>query len=491
MSPATVTDPTPQASPRDYRLTGEESKRAIEAGLAEAHWYRPPIDADRLQALMARTNGRAARDVTLWLVLLVLFGVLAYLSLGSWWAIPAFAIYGTLYGGAADSRWHECGHGTAFRTPRINDVVYYLASFMLLREPTMWRWSHFRHHSDTIIVGRDPEILFTRPFRLRMVIPNLLQLENGPKALWRMARHAAGSIDDEARDFVPEDEQRRIVWEARAFLAVLAGVVVWSLSIMSIVPLLFIGLPTFYGAWLLWFFAATQHAGLREDVLDHRLNSRTVYMNPVFRFLYLNMNYHLEHHLFPSVPYHALPALHAELRDHLPPPKPNVLAAYREIIDALRHQRRDATWEIADLGLPADEGSSVATPDGARVEVAGAARVAGREDLGPADVLQPGQVLRVDLHGATYALCRPSTDTYSLVDGLCTHGQTHLADGLLIDGCIECPKHNGRFDVVTGEPVRRPARVPLGTHPVEVVDGRLLADLASDTGAAVRSETTT
>ena len=66
-----------------------------------------------------------------------------------------------------------------------------------------------------------------------------------------------------------------------------------------------------------------------------------------------------------------------------------------------------------------------------------------------------------------------------LLDGTCTHGQTHLADGLLIDGCIECPKHNGRFDVRTGEPRRRPVKVPLGTYPVREVDGRLVADLSS------------
>ena len=56
--------------------------------------------------------------------------------------------------------------------------------------------------------------------------------------------------------------------------------------------------------------AATQHAGLAEDVLDHRLNCRTVYMNPISRFIYWNMNYHVEHHMFPMVPYHALPRLH-------------------------------------------------------------------------------------------------------------------------------------------------------------------------------------
>ena len=151
--------------PRDYSLTGADSRRAVDLGLADATWYRPPIDPVRLQALTVRSNGRAARDVVIWLGLLAGTGILAWFALGSWWSIPAFAAYGALYGASSDARWHECGHGTAFRSRRANDVVYYLASFMLLREPTLWRWSHVRHHSDTIIVGRDPEVLFTRPFR--------------------------------------------------------------------------------------------------------------------------------------------------------------------------------------------------------------------------------------------------------------------------------------------------------------------------------------
>ncbi len=68
-----------------------------------------------------------------------------------------------LYGGSSDSRWHEAGHGTAFRTGWMADALYQLASFMVLRRPTVWRWSHSRHHTDTIIVGRDPEIVQPRP----------------------------------------------------------------------------------------------------------------------------------------------------------------------------------------------------------------------------------------------------------------------------------------------------------------------------------------
>ena len=476
---------------RDYGLTGADSRRAIELGLADAQWYRPPIDSRRLKQLTTRSNGRAARDVVLWLAVLAIAGLLAWWSLGSWWAIPAFLVYGTLYGSSSDSRWHECGHGTAFRSRWANDAVYYLASFMLLREPTMWRWSHVRHHSDTIIVGRDPEVLFTRPFQWSTVLPNLLNLVNGPKMLWRMARHAAGSIDDDARDFVPDDELGHVVWEARAFLAILGGVVVWSLTIGSIVPLLFIGLPSFYGAWMLWFFATTQHAGLREDVLDHRLNTRTVYMNPVLRFLYLNMNYHLEHHLFPTVPYHALPDLHREVASHLPRPNTSVVDAYREIVDALRHQRHDPDWQIPGRVIPdGPAASTFVDPDTGHVADH---CPAGITDLGPVDLLAQGELTRLDVGAATFVLCRPD-DGYVLLDGMCTHSQTHLAGGLLIDGCIECPKHNGRFDLRTGEPMRRPVKVPLGTYPVSAVDGRLVADLSraepdqTSTGRPSRTE---
>ena len=66
---------------------------------------------------------------------------------------------------------------------------------------------------------------------------------------------------------------------------------------------------------------------------------------------------------------------------------------------------------------------------------------------------------------------------FALTDGLCTHAQTHLADGHLEDGVIECPKHNGRFDVRTGEALRRPPKLSLCTYAVEVVEGRVIARL--------------
>jgi fatty acid desaturase len=82
-------------------------------------------------------------------------------------------------------------------------------------------------------------------------------------------------------------------------------------------------------------------------VLDHRLCARTVYMNPIFRFLYLNMNYHVEHHMFPMVPYHALPKLHEAVKADTPIPSASTIEAYfGEIIPALWRQRTDPNYTV-------------------------------------------------------------------------------------------------------------------------------------------------
>jgi fatty acid desaturase len=349
---------------RDYSLVGPEGERAEKNGLASADWYASAIPRKRLKELMQRKDGPAIRDTLLWLGALALSGWLGWYFWGTWWAVPAFAVYGVLYGSACDSRWHECGHGTAFKTQWMNDVVYHLASFMVLRESTSWRWSHARHHTDTIIVGRDPEIAVPRPPDIAGILLNLLYLKGGFAELRKTFIHAAGRLTPDEATYIPADERPRVYLTARIYLAIHLAFIAWAVAIKSILPLMYVGLPSFYGAWLMIVFGTTQHAGLAEDVLDHRLNCRTVYMNPVFRFLYWNMNYHLEHHMFPMVPYHALPALHEELKADLPVPYPGLWAAYREIIPTLIKQTKDPRYfvkrELPASAQPFPSGSPVA-----------------------------------------------------------------------------------------------------------------------------------
>ncbi|MEZ5906537.1 MAG: fatty acid desaturase [Geminicoccaceae bacterium] len=186
-----------------------------------------------------------------------------------------------------------------------------------------------------------------RPPSFGRIFSNLLYLQDGGTQLWRMVRFAGGRMTGAERDFVPEAERWKVFLEARLQLAVLVAVALACLWSGSWLPAFLIGLPTFFGAWVdMTLFGFTQHAGLAENVTDHRLNCRTVYMNPVFRFIYWNMNYHLEHHMFPMVPYHALPRLHEAMKADTPPAYDGVIAAWREILPALWRQRTDPGYFV-------------------------------------------------------------------------------------------------------------------------------------------------
>ncbi len=85
--------------------------------------------------------------------------------------------------------------------------------------------------------------------------------------------------------------------------------------------------------------------------------------------------------------------------------------------------------------------------------------------------IEPEDVIRFDHDGQTYAIYRSPENTFHCTAGHCTHEMAHLADGLVIDNIIECPKHNGRFDYRTGEAKSAPACVDLPTYEVKVEDG--------------------
>jgi 3-phenylpropionate/trans-cinnamate dioxygenase ferredoxin subunit len=94
-----------------------------------------------------------------------------------------------------------------------------------------------------------------------------------------------------------------------------------------------------------------------------------------------------------------------------------------------------------------------------------------------ADEIDEEDVLRFDHGSLTLAIYRSVDGKYYATDGLCTHEQVHLADGLVMGDIIECPMHNGRFDYRTGEAKGAPVCVNLKTYPVKVEGGRVLVQI--------------
>ncbi|MBL8563224.1 MAG: Rieske 2Fe-2S domain-containing protein [Gemmobacter sp.] len=97
-------------------------------------------------------------------------------------------------------------------------------------------------------------------------------------------------------------------------------------------------------------------------------------------------------------------------------------------------------------------------------------------DTGPA-TLDPEEARRFDHDGRTFAIYRNHEDRYFATDGLCTHEDVHLCDGLVIENTVECPKHSSIFNLETGEVETPPACNNLRTYPCKVDAGRVMIEL--------------
>lgn len=88
------------------------------------------------------------------------------------------------------------------------------------------------------------------------------------------------------------------------------------------------------------------------------------------------------------------------------------------------------------------------------------------------DEIDEEDLIRWDYEGRTFAVYRTEKGFFA-TDGLCTHEDAHLEDGLVMGTVIECPLHQGTFDICTGKALTAPAYDDLRTYPVKVEDGRV------------------
>lgn len=93
------------------------------------------------------------------------------------------------------------------------------------------------------------------------------------------------------------------------------------------------------------------------------------------------------------------------------------------------------------------------------------------------DDIEEEDVIRFDYKNKTFAIYRSPDNQFYCTDGLCTHEEVHLADGLVMDHEIECPKHNGQFDYRTGAALRAPVCVNLVTYQTRIDGNRVLIEI--------------
>ena len=93
-----------------------------------------------------------------------------------------------------------------------------------------------------------------------------------------------------------------------------------------------------------------------------------------------------------------------------------------------------------------------------------------------ADDIDEEDLIRWDHEGKSFCIYN-TEEGFFATDGMCTHEDQHLEDGLVIGTVIECPLHQGRFDIPSGKALSAPVCVDLKTYPVKNEDGEIYISL--------------
>lgn len=316
-------------------------------------WYRSPLPTQDLATLNQRSDWQGFVLTIGNLALLILTGGLAWVAVGQ---LPLVAVlillfmHGTFYAFLVNG-FHELCHKTVFKTPYLNILFRNIYSFLGWYNHVFFWASHQEHHKHTLHPPDDLEVVLpvnlTFKSYMSFAFINPRGFYNRLKSVIRMS---FGKVDGEWANalFPPEAiEHRRALFNWARFLLVGHGlIVVISLYLgLWMIPVL-ITLAPFYGAGFQYLFNEAQHIGLVDNVSDYRLNTRTIIVNPFFRFLYWHMNYHIEHHMYAAVPCYNLGDLHDLIRDDLPHCPKGLLETWSEIIPIIQKQQVDLDYQF-------------------------------------------------------------------------------------------------------------------------------------------------
>jgi fatty acid desaturase len=382
----------PPAQPRARRkarlaapdVLFSEAERETMHEQLKINWYRCRVDKALMSELMRRSDARALAQVIPQLLLFVATGTLAYLAYAhvhakNWpWALPllllALFVHATLSRFLFVAPIHELIHKTPFRTPAWNEFFLKIYAFLSWADYVGFRISHVKHHQATVHHDEDGEVVLPQGLDWYGVKFFAARLTFSPVRIMRSVRNwvaaAQGklSICDEffsvewLRRILPESsvalrrEHRRwariVVFGHLALAALFIATGHWFLIVI-------VTLGCQCCNWLAIACSYPQHVGLAPDVSDFRLCTRTYTCGWLPAFLYWNMQYHVEHHMFPAVPFYNLPRLRRAIEHDLPPVTHGLWATWRDILPILRRQRADPTYFFVPR-LPEHAGERVA-----------------------------------------------------------------------------------------------------------------------------------
>ena len=279
------------------------------------------LDRKSLKELMRRSNAVPLRRLALCSIALGFLGYLYVSAMGSRWFLPALFLFGSTLSLTVYSLSHECSHGTVFRSRWLNETIFWATSLLFGQEVLYRRYSHAAHHTHTMFVGHDAQLPFAQPVGLKAYFLWYSGVLYHSQFLRVLFLHSLGRFSDKTRSFTPPEELPRMVRNSRLFIVIYAGAAAVSWYFSTSVLLWIWLLPKLAGDPVMLTYAGSQHFEKEENTIDLRRSTRSLRPNRLIDLFYWNMSFHIEHHLYPTVPFFALPKLNALIKDRLPEPE--------------------------------------------------------------------------------------------------------------------------------------------------------------------------
>lgn len=321
-------------------------------------WIRVKIAPDKMRELTARSDAKGLLQVSIHLAAIIILGILTYNTFKSqplYISIPVYYIYCTVYSFTFyTAALHELSHNTVFKTRWLNELFSMIFGFLSFGDYVFFNYSHAQHHAYTTHHGLDEEVelpnevtvltllqKFTIDFS-RHINPDILV------SVWSTYRRALGIIKPGREEgLIAGNEKKRkklIRWNRTLVLSHLA-LVVFVVLTKEWLLLLLITFAPYVAQWLRTMVELTQHTGMEPDVNDFRRSCRSVKLDPIAGFLYWQMHYHVEHHMYGGIPFYNLKKLRKEIEKDLPERK-GLMGAMSEIHDAVKQQKTNPDYHV-------------------------------------------------------------------------------------------------------------------------------------------------
>jgi len=224
--------------------------------------------------------------------------------------IITLLVHGTIYTFLGwEGASHELIHNSVFKSRSINRSLLYIFSFMTWNNHVYFSESHKRHHLFTLHTDKDCEYNFSySPSRLNLIWELTFNLPSFTRRLRILIENSFGSIRGYWPNALFQDKvkKEKMLNNSRMILTIHLLLVIIFVYFKWYHLVFVITLAPFFGNYLPRSLGRLQHLGLQYNTLDFTECCRTVIVHPVVEFFYWGMNYHLEHHIYPTIPFYNL-----------------------------------------------------------------------------------------------------------------------------------------------------------------------------------------